>query len=121
MAEIDQGVAAQQVYISYMQLSDLLAELNRRLNQGGFYWSASATWARSFNAILRSAKEAFQIAPTFQASIEDLTEVEEGLSKTVMEQVLSQGSKLRGTFQAFVAMYMAPGEKTRIGFHPNPE
>ncbi len=121
MTEISTQEQATRVYISYVQLSDLLVELQKRLEMGlnqkqGHYWAASASYARSFNAILKTTREAFKIAPIFVDSIADLQEIEEALSPDILENVLSHGSKLRGTLRAFVNMYMSGEEKKRIGF-----
>ena len=125
MLQETQGTIEQtvkRIYICYVQLNDMLAELTKRLEVGvkqtrGVWWEASASYAKSFNAILAIAKEAFKIDDQFAESIQDLENVEEGLGESVMERVISHGSKLRGTLQAFVSLHMSAQEKEKIGFH----
>lgn len=113
---------AKRVYIAYAQLNDLLGELSKRLEMGleqkaGCYWAASASYAKSFNAILRVTRESFKFDEQFLESISEVTPIEEVLSPDILEEVLSRGSKLRGALQAFVNFYMSPKEKSRVGFH----
>ena len=120
----DTAQEATRIYIAYVQLQDLLSELSKRLEYGvqqqnGRYWGGSASYAKNFNAILKLTREAFKIDEHFLTSIKDIEEVEETLGPTVLEDVLSRGSRLRGTLKAFVSVYMGSEKKAAIGFHVN--
>lgn len=123
MSERNVEVVAKKVYICYMQLRDMLIQLEKRLDIGlkqksGHYWGASASYAKGFNSILKIVKECFVMDKDFLESTNDIEEVEECLSPSVFENILSRGSKLRGTLESFISIYMAPKEKERIGFKP---
>ena len=105
-----------------MQLEDLLSTLSKRVEIGvqqkqGLYCEGSAAYARSYNSILKIAKDAFKVDPVFEESVRDMVEVEEARADSVMEEVLALGSKLRGLCRTFVIVHMSPKEKERIGFH----
>ena len=115
---------AKKAYIAYGQLNDLLAELSRRLKaatpDGSYgFRAASPSYAKSFNVVLRMTKDAFKLDEQFLGSIHEIEELEEAVSPSLPDQVLSRGSILRGALRAFIMMNMAPTEKTRIGFLPD--
>ena len=69
--------------------------------------------------ILVAAKAAFKLDEQFLESVHEIKEIEEVVAPAIPDQVVSQGRLLRGALRAFITLYMAPGEKTKIGFHPD--
>ena len=119
---------AKKAYIAYIQVNDLLSELGGRrraitsnTKEAYGFRSAASSYAKSFNTILRTAKETLKFDEYFMGSVDAIVEVEEAVSPSIPDDVLSRGAVLRGAPRAFITMYMAPEEKTRIGFHPDTE
>lgn len=123
--ELETGAAeAKKAYIAYVQLNDLLAGLSERLktsSRGYGFKQASPSYAKSFNMILMAAKAALKLDEQFLESVHEIRDIEEVVSPSIPDQVTSQGRLLRGALRAFITVYMAPGEKTKIGFHPDME
>ena len=121
--ELETGTTeTKKAYIAYLQLNDLLSELGGRLRTRETYGfrTAAPSYAKSFNAILRTAKEAMKLDEHFLESVGAIVDVEEAEAPSIPDDVLARGAVLRGALRAFIAMYMAPEEKTKIGFHPDP-
>ena len=113
--------SAIQVYINYEQLTAILNELRARIqltisSQYGSHKAAAIPYAKAFNSILQKTRVAFEFDEQFLNSIKDIEEVEEKEDASIMEHVLSWGSKLRATLRAFIHLYMQPEHKKQIGF-----